>query len=218
MTGATVLTADQRRSALADLPDWRYWLESLHTAYDCGSPAAALALIAAIGRASELRDHHPDVDWRSDHVFVRLTTHSRSGRVTARDTELAADISSAAAHLGAAAVPTLCRTVEVAVDAVDPAALAQPWASALGYTVDAQGNLSDPYRRNCSVWFQQTPTPDASRIHLDVQVEDSTADAVLEQAVTRGARRFDDRFWPSFTVLADAENNRICICTDLGRD
>lgn len=218
MTAATVLTADQRHSALTELPDWRYWLGSLHTAYDCGSPAAAVALIGEIASASELRDHHPDVDWRYRHVFLRLTTYSRSGQVTARDVELAADISAAAAQLRAAAVPTLCRTVEVAVDAVDPAALAQPWASALGYTVDAQGNLKDPYRRNCSVWFQQTPTPDASRMHIDVQVEDSTADAVLEEAVTRGARRVDDRFRPSFTVLADAESNRLCICTDLGRD
>lgn len=218
MTAATVLTPDERRCALAERPDWRYWLGSLHTAYDCSSPAAALALIAEIGRASELRDHHPDVDWRYRHVFLRLTTHAQSGRVTAKDMELAADISAAAAQQSAPAVPTLCRTVEVAVDAVDPATLSQPWATTLGYTVDAQGNLSDPYRRNCSVWFQQTPTPDASRMHIDVQVEDSTADAILDETVTQGALRIDDRFRPSFTVLADGDGNRICICTDLGRD
>lgn len=218
MVPSTVLSPDQRRSALAPLSDWRYWLGSLHTAYACRSSSAAVALIGSIGQMAERRDHHPDVDWRYRHVFVRLSTHSQDGQVTAKDIELAADISAIAALAEVEAVPALCRTVEVAIDAVDPGALARPWATALGYTVDAQGNLVDPYRRNCSVWFQQTLTPDASRLHLDVQVEDSTADSIVDEAVAAGARRIDDRFGPSFTVLADAEDNRVCICTDLGRD
>ena len=218
MVASTLLSPDQRRAALAGLPDWRYWLGSLHTAYACRSSATAVALIGSIGQASERRDHHPDVDWRYRHVFLRLSTHSQGGQVTAKDVELAGDISALAAQAEVEAVPAQCRTVELAIDAADPGALAQPWAAALGYGIDAQGNLVDPYRRNCSVWFQQTPTPNPSRLHVDVQVEDSTADAVVEKAVAVGARRIDDRFRPSFTVLADAEDNRVCICTDLGRD
>ncbi len=218
MVASTVLTPNERRAALAELPDWRYWLGALHTAYHCGSSAAAVALIGSIGQMSERRDNHPDVDWRYQHVFVRLSTHSKGGQVTAKDVELAYDISAIAARAAVEPMPALCRTVEVAIDAVDPGVLAQPWATSLGYTIDAQGNLVDPYRRNCSVWFQQTSTPDASRLHLDVQVEDSTADSIIDEAVAAGARRIDNRFRPSFTVLADAEDNRVCICTDLGRD
>lgn len=218
MVESTVLSPDQRRSALAELPHWRYWLGSLHTAYACRSSVAAVALIGSIGQLSEDRDHHPDVDWRYQHVFVRLSTHSEGGQVTAKDVELASDISAIAAQADVEAVPALCRTVEIAIDAVDPEALAQPWATALGYTVDTQGNLVDRYRRNSSVWFQQTPAPNPSRLHIDVQVEDSTADSIVDASVAAGARRIDDRFRPSFTVLADAEDNRLCICTDLGRD
>lgn len=218
MTTSTVLSATERASALAELPDWRYWLQSLHTAYECMTAGAATALIAAIGSAAEELDHHPDLDWRYRHVFVRLSTHAAGHRVSTRDVELARAISQAARSTGATAQPTLCRTVEIAVDATDPAAISGAWADALGYDADAEGNLFDPWRRGPAVWFQQTATPDPSRIHLDVQVEDDTADAVIAEAVEAGAVRLDERFRPSFTVLADADGNRICVCTNLGRD
>ena len=218
MPAPTVLTPADRADALPHLPDWRYSLGFLHTAYDCGTPAAALALIAAIGAAAQQRDHHPDVDWRYRHVFLRCSTHSVGGQVTDRDIDLAGAVSVAAAHAQVTAVPILCRTIEIAIDTVDPAVIAPAWASALGYVARPDGELADPHRRGPGVWFQRTDFPDPSRIHIDVQVEDSSGDDVLAQAETAGAHRIDDRFRPAFTVLADGDGNRVCICTNLGRD
>ncbi len=78
----------------------------LHAAFATASVADALALIAAIGALAEKLDHHPDVDWRYRHVFVRSTTHSAGGRLTELDLTLAEAISAEAARLGAVAETT----------------------------------------------------------------------------------------------------------------
>src|SRR5665811_2385346 len=83
------------------------------------------------GQAAESVDHHPDVDWRYDHVFVRSTTHQVGDEVTERDIRLATRISSLAAGAGAVAEPTLVRTVEIGMDSADPAALRSTWQTAL---------------------------------------------------------------------------------------
>ncbi len=78
----------------------------LHAAFATASVGDALALIAAIGALAEKLDHHPDVDWRYRHVFVRSTTHSAGGRLTELDLTLAKAISAEAARLGAVAETT----------------------------------------------------------------------------------------------------------------
>ena len=218
MTKPTPLSQTDREAALADLPDWRYNQGALHAAYAAASVAATLALIQAIGRQAESLDHHPDVDWRYRHVFVRSTTHSVQGQVTTRDIDLARAVSAAAAEAGARAAPELVRSVELGVDTSDPAAISATWSAALGYRPNFVGDLVDPWGRLPAVWFQQTPDPDPSRIHVDLTVEASTADRVLDDITAHGGRRIDERFRPSFTVVADAQDNRICVCTNLGRD
>lgn len=99
------LSTDELDTALTDLPGWRSRGGALHTGYAAPSAAAALALIAAVGEAAEAAGHHPDVDWRYDHVFIRLTTHSAGDAVTARDVELAGRISALAETAGATAEP-----------------------------------------------------------------------------------------------------------------
>jgi 4a-hydroxytetrahydrobiopterin dehydratase len=214
----TVLDNSERTAALAELPGWRYTLSSLHAVYECESVSAALALIQAIGQAAETQDHHPDLDWRSRHVFLRSTTHSERGQVTAKDIDLARAISAAASDVSAQARPELIRVLEIAIDTTDPAAISDTWATALGYRDRGTGDLIDPWSRLPTIWFQKTDTPDPSRIHLDLTVEDSTADAVLADITAHGGRRIEDGFRPSFTVVADAQENRLCICTNLGRD
>ncbi len=100
-----VLGEAQLAATMADLPDWRARLGFLQTAYAAGSAAGALALIAAIGEAAEAANHHPDVDWRYDHVFVRTTTHQAGDQITAKDVDLAGRISELAAAGGAVAEP-----------------------------------------------------------------------------------------------------------------
>jgi 4a-hydroxytetrahydrobiopterin dehydratase len=187
------------RAALAALPDWRLQVHSLGTAYVAATAAEALALVAAIGAAAEDADHHPDVDWRYRHVFVRTTTHAAGDRVTARDTELAERISALAARAGARAEPALARTVEVGVDAADPEALAPVWAAALGYRPGPHGDVVD--------------TPAASRLHLDVHVADEVQGGVVEAVTESGGRVDDDAQAPSFVVVADRDGNRLCVCT-----
>jgi 4a-hydroxytetrahydrobiopterin dehydratase len=201
------------RAALAALPDWRLQVHSLGTAYVAATAAEALALVAAIGAAAEDADHHPDVDWRYRHVFVRTTTHAAGDRVTARDTELAERISALAARAGARAEPALARTVEVGVDTADPEALAPVWAAALGYRPGPHGDVVDPHRRGPAVWFQRTATPAASRLHLDVHVADEVQGGVVEAVTGSGGRVDDAAQAPSFVVVADRDGNRLCVCT-----
>ena len=80
-----ILTRTRIDEALADLPDWRYRLGGLVTVFKTPTAAAALELIAAVGRLAEERDHHPDLDWRYNRVFLRYTSHDIGGEVTARD-------------------------------------------------------------------------------------------------------------------------------------
>ncbi|MCP1414785.1 4a-hydroxytetrahydrobiopterin dehydratase [Paenarthrobacter sp. A20] len=98
------LTQADVEGALRDLPDWRYQ-DGLVTVYKTPTAALALALIAAIGRIAEEQNHHPDLDWRYNRVFVRYVSHDAGGQVTQRDVAAAASVSEAAAGIGAAAQP-----------------------------------------------------------------------------------------------------------------
>jgi 4a-hydroxytetrahydrobiopterin dehydratase len=100
------LNDTDRDSALRSLPDWRYADGALRTSYAARTSREALRLVAAIGEAAEAMNHHPDVDWRYDHVHVRTSTHSAGGAVTEKDVELAGRISAAAAALEARPVPS----------------------------------------------------------------------------------------------------------------
>ncbi len=199
------------RAALADLPDWRLQLHALNTAFVATSPAQALALVTAVGAAAQEAGHHPDLDWRYRHVFLRWTTHAAGHRVTGRDTALAARTSAIAADLGLVAQPALAREVEVGIDAADPRALAGTWAAALGHVVGPGGDdVVDPFRRGPTVWFQRTDTPAASRLHVDATVAGEVADDVLAAVEAAGGRIVD--VTPSFTVVADPDGNRVCVC------
>lgn len=213
----TPLDAAQTWAALGRLPDWRSRLGALHTAFRAPTPAAALALVAAVGAAAEQLDHHPDVDWRHRLVFLRTTTHSVGGQVTAYDVELAGRASALAAGLDAEPVPQLSRSLELAVDAADPDRLRAFWAAALDYREAPDGSLYDPYARGPWVWFQQTDTPSDNRLHLDLSVSAETADDTVGRTVAAGGRA-DPAQAPAFTVLTDPDGNRVCICTPLGRD
>jgi 4a-hydroxytetrahydrobiopterin dehydratase len=213
----TVLSAEQIRTALESLPGWSSRRGALYTVYRAPSSVAAVDLVYAIGQLANSIDHHPDLDWRYDHVFIRSTTHAAGSKVTSNDVELATRTSALATAAGAEAEPELDRPVEIGVDTADPAAVIEVWRELLQYKKGDDDDLTDPWGRGPAVWFQRTESPDASRMHLDVWVEDDAADDVLAATEGRGARRVDDRFRPSFTVIADADGNRFCVCTTLDR-
>lgn len=115
MTGKEdILTRPQIDAALADLPDWLYRLGGLVTVYKTPTAAGALELIAAVGRLAEEQNHHPDLDWRFNRVFIRFTSHDAGTEVTRRDVTAAAAVSSAAAAVAAIAEPGRYRTVGIA--------------------------------------------------------------------------------------------------------
>ncbi|NYD76776.1 4a-hydroxytetrahydrobiopterin dehydratase [Arthrobacter cupressi] len=91
--------------ALAGLPDWKYRSGGLVTVYKLPTSAAALELIAAVGRIAEELNHHPDLDWRYNRVFLLFTSHDAGTAVTARDVTAARRCSDAAAAAGATAQP-----------------------------------------------------------------------------------------------------------------
>ncbi|MGP4031407.1 4a-hydroxytetrahydrobiopterin dehydratase [Pseudarthrobacter sp. 1C304] len=100
-----VLTESQIDAALAGLPDWRHSLGALATVYKAPTAAAALELIAAVGRLAEEQNHHPDLDWRYRRVFLRYSSHDAGGKVTRRDVAAATAAAAAAARIGAVAEP-----------------------------------------------------------------------------------------------------------------
>ena len=209
----TPLQQDAVSSALERLPAWRAHAGALHAAYVAPSAAAALALVARIGEAAEQLDHHPDVDWRYDTVFVRSTTHSAGGVLTPLDLALAERVDAVAGELSARPDPGLVRIVEIGVDSADPARVKAAWVTALGYREGRDVALCDPWGRGPTVWFQQTDTPAASRLHLDVHVAADAAPGLVSEVEASGAQRVDDSAAPSWWVLRDAEGNRLCVCT-----
>lgn len=208
-----ILTRSQLDQALAALPDWRYRLGGLVTVYKAPTPAAALELVAAVGRLAEEQNHHPDLDWRYTRVFLRYSSHDAGTEVTPRDIAAAAAASAAAAAAGAAAEPGLYRTVEVGVESENPEAVTEVWRVALGYRRGRSGRLVDPHGRGPSVWFQETGAPDPNRLHLDIHRGPADSGPVLEKLAAAGALTNRDHA-PDWVVATDAQGNRLCLCAE----
>ena len=92
-----LLSGDQ--IARLGLDDWRSMYGALEARFATGDFAAGLRLVGAIGEAAEAAGHHPDVELRSTHVDVLLTTHDAGG-VTELDIRMARFIDEAANTLG----------------------------------------------------------------------------------------------------------------------
>jgi 4a-hydroxytetrahydrobiopterin dehydratase len=106
VAGKDALSPERLDEALAGLPDWRAGNGGLVTVFKMPTAAAALKLIAAVGRLAEEQNHHPDLDWRYNRVFIRYSSHDAGGQVTERDLAAAAGASGAAAAVGANAEPS----------------------------------------------------------------------------------------------------------------
>ncbi|MET1154845.1 4a-hydroxytetrahydrobiopterin dehydratase [Arthrobacter sp.] len=217
MPARDVLNREQIQEHLAQLPEWRYGLGALRTVLKCESSAAALDLFSAVGALAQESNHHPDVDWRYDTLFITLTSHDAAGRVTARDAALARSISKMAHAAGVTPRPELLRTVEIAIDTDAPEAISEIWRTALGYKVQRDGSLADPYGRGPAIWFQETQSPNVNRFHVDVTVPFSESASTLEALTSAGAT-LDHEHAPMWVVATDAQGNRLCISTEAGRD
>jgi 4a-hydroxytetrahydrobiopterin dehydratase len=211
---------------------WRYVLGLLRTTLPAGSltEAADLAgrVVAGGGAEAEGRLW---IDLRRDQLVLSLQSPATAS-VTPREVALARRISEVASGLGlttsarvGGAAPRSVQVLEVAIDAMDIAAVRPFWKAVLGYT-DEPGRsgpedaLVDPVGQGPAVWFQQmdAPRPQRNRIHLDISVPHDEAQRRIQATLAAGGRLVYDAEAPAFWVLADPEGNEACITTWQGRD
>ncbi len=216
----------------SDLPDWRVHRRRLEATFTAKATptatafGAATAFIDRVAQAADGADHHPDIDLRyPGRVHVVLTTHAARG-LTELDIALAKTISELATAADMTSDPTSAAVLEVAIDALDIAAVRPFWKAVLAYRDEpvAKGeaavNLIDPFGVGPLVWFQQmdSPRPQRNRLHLDINVAHDIAEARVAAAIDAGGRLVSDRHARAFWVLADPEGNEICVCTWQDRD
>lgn len=204
----------------AGLSDWRRLAQALHARFLTGDFAAGLRFVTAVGEAAESANHHPDVRLSYPYVDLELLSHD-AGAITQRDVDLARRISEIAQEQGVAADPSALAEIELGLDTADVAAQGPFWAALLtGSTDSVSGDdVADPSGRVPLLWFQHTdahPTP-RQRFHIDLWVPHDEAEGRIAAAVAAGGEVVDDSEAPSFTVLADPEGNRVCVCTCLDR-
>jgi 4a-hydroxytetrahydrobiopterin dehydratase len=219
MTDTTTLSFAEVEAA--GLADWRQLFSALHTRFRTGDFATGLALVNAIGALAEQANHHPDLDLRYPHVNVALMSHDASG-VTSRDVALARAISAAAADLGVVADPSSTSVVEIALDSADYEEVKPFWRAVLGLedSPEHEEELLDPSGSLPTLWFQATQPHEEprQRFHLDVRVPPEVAPDRIAAALAAGGVLVSDEQAPRFTVLADAQGNKACVTTGLGRD
>ncbi|MFI6344236.1 VOC family protein [Streptomyces sp. NPDC050560] len=215
-------------TAVADgtLADWRKLAQPLAARYRAADAPAAAAFAAAVTAAAEAAHHTVhEIRLGGGHVDVALCTvdEGTGARwVTTADLELARAVSALARERGLAAVPGEVTQVELALDAAAAPALAPFWSALLSGEARplVTDTVFDPANRVPPVWFQDTDphTAPRQRWHLDVWLAPEVADARIAAAVAAGGTVVDDAGAPSFTVLADPEGNRACVCTALLRE
>ena len=197
------------------LADWVLIVRALEARYQTNGFAAGLELVDRIGAAAEEADHHPDVTLTWPTVLVRLWSHESRG-VTARDIALARRISEIAAELGVRAAPARTQNLELCLDTSDIKRTGPFWAAVLGYDWDEEHlEIVDPDGRMPTTWFQQTEAHEEprQRWHLDIHVDPAVAEARIDAALAAGGTLVRDAEAPSFTILADPEGNKVCVCT-----
>lgn len=202
------------------LPDWRMLYSTLHARFLTGTFAVGLQLVQAIGEVAESANHHPDVVLQYPTVTVRMSSHDAGG-ITRRDIALARQISGIAADLDVAADPGSLQVLELALDTADQAEIRPFWAAVLGGSLDAlDDEVVDPTGSVPTLWFQETDAHEEprQRFHLDVRVPREVAETRVAAGLAAGGVLVSDDHAPAFWVLADAQGNKVCVCTGEGRN
>jgi 4a-hydroxytetrahydrobiopterin dehydratase len=197
----------------AELSDWRPIAHALLTRFRTRNFATGLHLVNLIGEAAEAANHHPDLDLRYTHLNVRLFSHDVFG-LTERDVALARRISELAAELGVSAEPSSVEMVELALDTPDHSRIKPFWRAVLGYRDHPRAD--DEVRTDDAdlpmLWFQSSGSEEPrQRFHIDVRVPPEIAQHRIDAAVAAGGQVVDEA--ASFVVLADADGNRVCVCS-----
>lgn len=208
------------------LSDWRKLAQPLVARFRGADAVCGAEFAAAVTReAAASRYEIPDIRLGPGYVDVTLYTvhpESRRRQVTEDELERARAISALAVEHGLRAVPGEVTQIELVLDAPSSAASGPFWAALL--TGDP-GNapvldtIFDPTNRVPSTWFQLTeaqPVP-RQRWHIDLWLAPEAAQGRIAAALAAGGTVFDDSHAPAYTVLADPDGNRVCVCTAAGR-
>jgi 4a-hydroxytetrahydrobiopterin dehydratase len=206
----------------ARLDDWRKLAQALHARYRAADFRASAAFAADVAEAAEKAGHLPDLKMTRDVVDVSLCTREDGLWVTEKDIAMARAISEIARQHGLTPEPSGVTQIELALDTPDDARVAPFWAALLTGSPDNNiyDSVFDPTGRVPSVWFQGTgehETP-RQRWHFDLWLDPAIADERIAGAVAAGGSVVYDDEAPSFTVLADPDGNRVCVCTYLERE
>ncbi len=211
---------------------WRLLLGALRTSVLVRSLAQAAQVAASVVAACGAdADQHLRADLRAERVILTLQSFDQSA-VTARDVELAGVITGVVRAAGLRTEPEIgaaaCRSVqmlEIAIDAMDIAAIRPFWKAVLGFAGEAgadgpEDSLADPAGQGPAIWFQQMSEPrtERNRIHFDISVPHDEAARRIDAALAAGGHLISATDAPAFWVLADAEGNEACITTWQGRD
>ena len=206
---------------------WRLLLGNLVTQVRTGSLAQAAEVAAELASGIESHDHL-QIDLRPHRLYLSLSSPDVAF-VTARDLELAREISAKVTGLGlttdsggGACGYRPVQLTEICIDALDISAVRPFWRAVFGYADEPgpSNGIIDPAGQGPALWFQQMdePRPQRNRIHFDVSVPHDEAQRRIEAAVAAGGTVIDDTEAPAFWVIADPEGNEVCICTWQGRD
>jgi 4a-hydroxytetrahydrobiopterin dehydratase len=224
---------DEQINALG-LADWRKLGQALHARYRVADFGSGARFVAAVGEAGDALGHHPRVTLGPGYVDLELVSDDAVHRddegteqvvswVTQRDVDLARRISDIAVEHRLEADTSSIGAMELALDTAHAATIAPVWAALLTGSTDARGrgglgdDIRDRTARVPNLWFQDTDEHDAprQRFHVDVWVPPEVAQARIDAAVAAGAVVVDASQAPSYTVLADQDGNKACVCTSL---
>lgn len=205
----------------AGLDDWRKLAQALYARYRIKDFNAGAAFVAAVAQAAEAANHHPDIKMTYGVVDISVCTHEDGMWVTEKDIDLARAISEIARQNGLEPEPGAVAQLELALDTAHEDGVAPFWSVLLTGSADNRiyDSVFDPSARVPSLWFQGTDEHETprQRWHYDLWLAPEVAQERIEAAVAAGGSVVDDSEAPSFTVLADQDGNRVCVCTYAGR-
>ena len=201
----------------AGLVDWRKLAQALHARYSIPNYAAAAAFLTVVAQVAEAEGHHPDLRVTHGVIDISLCTHEDGLWVTQKDIDMARRVSDIARESGLEPRPSEVTQLEIALDTSQEDIAGPFWSIVLTGSPDNKiyDSIFDPTGRVPGLWFQGTDAHETprQRWHFDLWLAPEVAEERIAAAVAMGGSVVDDSEAPSFTVLADPEGNRVCICT-----
>jgi 4a-hydroxytetrahydrobiopterin dehydratase len=207
--------------AAAGLADWRKLAQALHARYAVADPAAAAEFVAEVAHIAGAPEHLEARLTRST-VDLTLCTAENGRWITRTDVDLAGQITAIARNRGLTAQPDAVTQLELALDTWDEGTVGPFWSALLTGRPDntIYDSVFDPSGRVPALWFQTTDQHETprQRWHFDLWLAPEAVEERIAAAVAAGGTVLYDEKAPAWTLLADPDGNRVCVCCSLGRD